>query len=354
MPDYGIDVSGFNTVTSWSAVLAAGNTWSWSKATQGSSYTNPLFASQFNGSRTAGLVTGAYHFPDPNVSVAANVAHFVAVARPLGAFTPGAMLPLLDLENDQADGITWTAASANAFIPAFRDQLRAATGQRKLCVYASQSWWATGMLRPNDWADADVFLCAARYGVQPAAVGWSHPRLAVHQYTDIAATPGVTKPTDRSVTVGGFTAAALTVGATGKDDDMGDLVYCQTEQLDDKGQKTGIILKGLYSGGYLSGLGASDIAVWDAKVTAGEIECTWITWGLWQDWDGKGNRQIVVSQQLLAAQQATNDALTKALAVVPAGPGGGLSADQLAAAVAAGVRAGLDGVTETTTLHKPA
>ena len=40
-------------------------------------------------------------------------------------------------------------------------------------------------------------------------------------------------------------------------------------------------------------------------------------------------------------------------AVLPAGGGGGLTADQLTTAVAAGVRAGLDGVTETTTLHKP-
>jgi GH25 family lysozyme M1 (1,4-beta-N-acetylmuramidase) len=217
MPDYGIDVSGYNTITSWSEVRAGGNTWAWAKATQGDGYTNPLFAGQFAGSTAAGLITGAYHFPDPNVSVPANVNHFVGVAAPLGAFGDGALVPMLDLEDSPADGITWSAGSVNGFVPAFRDALRAATGQPKLCVYASQSWYASGMLRPDDWADGDVYLCAARFDVAPGDVGWSHPRLAVHQYTNAAPTPGSARPTDRSVTVGAFDAAALTIG---EDDEM--------------------------------------------------------------------------------------------------------------------------------------
>lgn len=213
MANYGIDVSSFNTITNWSAVRDVGNTWMWSKATQGGGYTNPRFASQFTGAAGAGLAAGAYHFPDPNVSVAANVSHFVGIAGAVGAFAKGAFVPMLDVENDTADGIVWTAASANAFIAAFRDQLRAVTGQRKLCVYAPQSWWANGMLRPNDWADQDVFLCAARYGFSPGNVGWSHLRLAVHQYTDGTAQFGSTLyATDRSVILPAFTRDQLTIG----------------------------------------------------------------------------------------------------------------------------------------------
>ncbi|MEV6602905.1 GH25 family lysozyme [Kutzneria sp. NPDC051319] len=211
MADYGIDVSSFNTITSWPDVRAGGNAWAWAKATQGSGYTNPLFGGQFAGSSAAGLITGAYHFADPNPGVPANVDHFVTVASPVGAFADGAMVPLLDIENDPADGVNWTADSANAFIAAFRDALRIATGQPKLCVYASQSWWLGGMLRPDDWADDNVYLCAARFGVDPGDVGWAHPRLAAHQYTNEAPTPGSAGPTDRSVTIGTFDAAALTI-----------------------------------------------------------------------------------------------------------------------------------------------
>jgi lysozyme len=211
--DYGIDVSSYNTIASWPAVRGVPNTWAWCKATQGGGYTNPRFVSQFTGAAAAGLAAGAYHFADPNVSVAANVSHFVAIAGAVGAFSKGAFVPLLDIENDTVDGINWTAAGANAFIAAFRDQLRAATGQRKLCVYASQSWFSSGFLRPNDWADQDVFLCAARYGFSPGNVGWSHPRLAVHQYTDGTAQFGSTLySTDRSVLLAPFTRDQLTIG----------------------------------------------------------------------------------------------------------------------------------------------
>lgn len=215
MSDYGIDVSGYNTITSWAAVRGVGNSWAWAKATQAGGYTNPLFASQMTAGRAAGVVMGAYHFPDPRVSVAANVAHFVAVAHPQGAFDAGAFIPMLDLEGSAADGILWTAAAANSFIRAFRDALRAATGQQLLCVYAAESWWANGFLNPSAWADDGVFLCAAQYTGQPGQLGWSNPRLAVHQYTDAAPTPGATKPTDRSVITAPWSLADLTINDGG-------------------------------------------------------------------------------------------------------------------------------------------
>lgn len=209
---YGVDVSGYNTITDWAKVKGAGNSWAWSKATQGSDYTSPLFASQLAGGAAAGLVMGAYHFPDPRVSPATNVAHFVAVAKARGAFQDGALLPMLDLENSPGDGITWSAAGANGFIPAFRDALRAATGQQLLCVYGPESWYASGFLQPSLWADNGVFLAAAQYSGQPGQLGWSHQRLAIHQYTDSAPTPGAAGLTDRSVIVGGWTLADLTIG----------------------------------------------------------------------------------------------------------------------------------------------
>lgn len=215
MPDYGIDVSSFNTITDWTKVQSAGNSWAWAKATQAGGYTNALFAGQMRSGRDAGLAMGAYHFPDPRVSVATNVQHFVQVAEPQGAFQNGAFLPMLDMENSPADGIAWSAQGANSFIAAFRDAIRAATGQQLLCVYASESWWASGFLTPAAWADDGVFLCAAQYTGIPGQLGWSHPRLAIHQYTDSAPTPGAQGLTDRSVTVGGWTLADLTIGGGG-------------------------------------------------------------------------------------------------------------------------------------------
>jgi GH25 family lysozyme M1 (1,4-beta-N-acetylmuramidase) len=273
MPDYGIDVSGYNTITNWSQVHGAGNAWTWTKATQGSTYVNPLFAGQFAGSVAAGMATGAYHFPDPNAGIAANVNHFVSVAAPLGAFNDGAMLPMLDLEDDPGDGISWTAGRANAFVAEFRDALRAATGQSKLCVYAAQSWWADGMLRPNDWADENVFLCAARFGVAPGDVGWSHPRLAVHQYTNSEPTPGSAAPVDRSVTVGAFHVSDLTLG---EDDDMAGFWFIGN--ID-----TGEVAL-LYPNGDFVGLSGAN---YTAVITANRVPKLDVPQAVWDDMRGR-------------------------------------------------------------------
>ena len=211
MTEYGIDVSSFNTINSWASVRSA-NSWAWAKATQGSGYTSSLFAGQMAGGRAAGLSMGAYHFPDPRVSVSTNVGHFVSIAKAAGAFAKGAFLPMLDMENSPTDGITWSAGGANSFIPAFRDALRAATGVQLLCVYASESWYATGFLQPNQWADSNVVLAAAQYSGVPGQLGWSHASLAVHQYTDNAPTPGAAGPTDRSVILTPYTRSRLTIG----------------------------------------------------------------------------------------------------------------------------------------------
>lgn len=213
MPDYGIDVSGYNTVTSWPAVRGVGNSWMWAKATQGGGYTNPQFGTQINGARAAGLLVGAYHFPDPNVSVAVNVGHFRSVAASQHTLDAGCFVPLLDMEDDAADGIVWTAASANAFVTAFRDEFRRQAGVHELCVYGSESWFATKKLDPAQWVDDGVVLCVAQYSGVPGKVDWTHPRAAVHQYTSSAPTPGATKVTDRSATLGSWTAKQLTIGS---------------------------------------------------------------------------------------------------------------------------------------------
>lgn len=206
MGDAGVDVSGYNNVLDWSAVRRAGTVWGWAKASEATSYVNGRFGQQMAGGRAAGLRMGAYHFGDPRYSTAVQVQHFVDIAGQQQAFSDGSLLPLLDMENEPGV-FSWQSSQANTYIRAFRDLLRQATGQAKLCVYASQNWWATGFLQPDQWVDDDIYLCAARYGVTAGNVGWSHRRLAVHQYTDASQPYGL----DRSVTVGGYTLDQLTI-----------------------------------------------------------------------------------------------------------------------------------------------
>ncbi len=106
-PIKGIDVSGHNKVTDWQQVADSGIEFVFIKATEGASYTNPLFNKQYEGARSAGLKVGCYHFFRKNRDGAAQARHFLAA---IGKRTID--LPLVvdveDWDNDRSvdDAIT--------------------------------------------------------------------------------------------------------------------------------------------------------------------------------------------------------------------------------------------------------
>ena len=76
---YGQDVSGYQGSVNWSAQWNAGSRFAYIKATEGTYYTNPSFAQQYNGSYNIGMIRGSYHFAIPNNSGgAAQADYFVA------------------------------------------------------------------------------------------------------------------------------------------------------------------------------------------------------------------------------------------------------------------------------------
>lgn len=99
---------------------------------------------------------------------------------------------------------------ANGFVADFIGRLRAATGVRRVLVYANLDWYRN-VLRPAEWTDPDVLLWIARYNGDPGRPGWSHPQLALHQHTQQGRVPGVAGNVDRNATVGSYSLAQLTL-----------------------------------------------------------------------------------------------------------------------------------------------
>src|SRR5215218_9818064 len=64
----GMDVSGHQGNVAWSTAYNNGARFAYVKATEGTSYKNPYFAQQYNGSYNVGMIRGAYHFALPNNS----------------------------------------------------------------------------------------------------------------------------------------------------------------------------------------------------------------------------------------------------------------------------------------------
>ena len=73
---YGMDVSGYQGNVDWATAYANGARFAYVKATEGTGYTNPYFAQQYNGSYDVGMIRGAYHFALPDNSSGATQADY--------------------------------------------------------------------------------------------------------------------------------------------------------------------------------------------------------------------------------------------------------------------------------------
>ena len=94
----GMDVSGYQGNVAWQTAYNNGARFAYVKATEGTTYTNPYFAQQYNGSYNVGMIRGAYHFAHPNSSSGTAQADYFA-AHGGGWSGDGKTLPpALDIE----------------------------------------------------------------------------------------------------------------------------------------------------------------------------------------------------------------------------------------------------------------
>ncbi|MFE2228375.1 lysozyme [Streptomyces kronopolitis] len=186
----GVDVSSHNGSVSWSTLWSSGVRFAYVKATESTSYTNPSFAQQYNGSYGAGMIRGAYHFATPDTSSgAAQAAYFTGHGG--GWSRDGRTLPgALDMEYNPY-GSTCYGLSPAALVSWMKDWFatyKARTG-RDAVLYTSTNWWkqctgnsaAFGAVNP---------LWVPRYGssVGELPAGWDFHTL--WQYTSSGPTVG--------------------------------------------------------------------------------------------------------------------------------------------------------------------
>ncbi|WP_251091846.1 lysozyme [Streptomyces sp. Caat 7-52] len=179
----GVDVSSHQENVDWPSLWDSGTRWAYTKATEGTYYTNPYFTQQYDGSYDSGMIRGAYHFATPDTAGGAAQADYF-LAHGGGWSKDGKTLPgVLDIEwNPYGDACYGLSKSAMAdWIRDFLDRYKSRTG-RDAVIYTATNWWAecTG-----DYAGFGPTnpLWVARYastvGTLPA--GWSS--YTMWQYT---------------------------------------------------------------------------------------------------------------------------------------------------------------------------
>jgi len=98
----------------WNAVKSGGMSFAFAKASQSTNFTDPMFATNWSGMKSAGLVRGAYHYFDASVDPTSQATYFLGV---VGTVTPGDMLAL-DLETTNGETQATVLANAITFLSA--------------------------------------------------------------------------------------------------------------------------------------------------------------------------------------------------------------------------------------------
>ncbi len=96
----GVDVSDIQgSGINWSSVKAAGYSFSWAKATEGTGYIASSFVPNENNGKAAGVLMGAYDFARPDlVGPTAEAAYFWSRANPYVKADGKTLMPMIDME----------------------------------------------------------------------------------------------------------------------------------------------------------------------------------------------------------------------------------------------------------------
>ncbi|MEB3369708.1 lysozyme [Saccharopolyspora mangrovi] len=193
-PVEGIDVSNHNGDIDWKQVAAAGKKFTFVLATDGTSFTNPRYAEQYNGAKDAGLIAGAYHFARPGSSSAAEQAErFLDTA---GYQADGKTLPpVLDLEVDPKVGGCYglSVEEMHQWTKTFNEKVEERTGKEAI-IYANPSFWRECMGSTDAFGDHALWL--ASYGVDNPSVPNGFGDWDFWQYTSKGKVAGINTNTD--------------------------------------------------------------------------------------------------------------------------------------------------------------
>ncbi|HEX2312910.1 MAG TPA: GH25 family lysozyme [Thermomonospora sp.] len=191
----GVDVSSYQQgKTDWAALKRSGVQFAFVKATESAStrqkpnqgYINPLFGQQYNASRNAGMIRGAYHFAQPHETGGALQADFF-INHGGGWRMGGWTLPgVLDIEhNPYPNGLNHcynlTKTQAVNWIRAFVDRYRQRTGRYPI-IYTTTSWWSDCTGNHRGFGNSPLWL--ARYGSTPGPLPASWRSYTFWQYAE--------------------------------------------------------------------------------------------------------------------------------------------------------------------------
>ncbi|MFJ8078271.1 lysozyme [Streptomyces sp. NPDC096176] len=201
----GIDVSHWQGAINWSSVKGAGIDFAYIKATEGTSFKDSRFGTNYTDAYNAGLVRGAYHFARPNASNGATQANYFASNGGAWSRDNKTLPGVLDIEHNPSGAMCYglSTTQMRTWINDFYTTYKARTS-RDVVIYTTASWWNTCT---GNWTgmSAKAPLWIAHWGVSSPNVPNGFPTWTFWQYTATGRVGGVAGDVDRNKFNGSIT-----------------------------------------------------------------------------------------------------------------------------------------------------
>jgi GH25 family lysozyme M1 (1,4-beta-N-acetylmuramidase) len=196
----GIDVSHWQGTINWPSVAAAGIKFAFCKCSEGTTYVDPKFSTNWPAIKANNIIRGAYHFARFMNDPIAECRHFVSTLKPVSGDLP----PVVDVEGRDNAGFTGT--HIKNWLQRFCAELKKKTGRPGIIYTGFYYWRDEAGNSPNNWGFP---LWHAQYAASPTLGdsylawpnGWSF-----WQYTSTGSVSGITGNVDRDHFRGTVTA----------------------------------------------------------------------------------------------------------------------------------------------------
>lgn len=212
--ELGIDVSNHNGGSiNWQHVKSTDISFAFVKATEGATFKDSTFSTNWQGIQKAGIMRGAYHFFRPLKSLEEQVNNFLDVVK--NVLEPSDLPPALDLEHFPNNvKLEWEQIELDERIKRVKkwlNKVEKETG-RKPIIYTSPSFWQEFMGDSQAFIDHPLWI--ANY-VNPAndpgtkkpsvpANNWGGKGFTFWQHTEAGTVAGVSGKVDRNRFNGSF------------------------------------------------------------------------------------------------------------------------------------------------------
>jgi GH25 family lysozyme M1 (1,4-beta-N-acetylmuramidase) len=184
----GPDVSGWQHPSGanvdWSAVRAAGHDFTFVKATEGGTFTNAYFRSDWAAVAAAGLYRGAYHFARPTTAAGSAATQARFFASVIGDQSQSMTLPpTLDIEESGGLSPTQLVSWTRTFLTT----LQSLTGRTPI-IYTYPYFWRTAMGGSTAFTSYPLWI-ASYSTAAPPTLGW--PTWTFWQYSATGTVSGI-------------------------------------------------------------------------------------------------------------------------------------------------------------------